>query len=98
MSSQKTLVDFCYRFSHFHPDRYPESDRPIFKGSLKDVCTTTKASKKNESSPVNSVYAVQEEKNKETPLEQKSRVYNEYMFGGLVMTGLLYVSNYVLDR
>jgi len=33
------IVDFCYRFSHFHPDRYKASDRPEFSGSIAEVVT-----------------------------------------------------------
>jgi hypothetical protein len=35
-----TLQNVCYRFSHFHPDRYKPKNRPVFEnsvaGSLKD--------------------------------------------------------------
>ncbi|AYV87008.1 MAG: hypothetical protein Sylvanvirus18_11 [Sylvanvirus sp.] len=32
-----SVRDFCFRFSHFHPDRYTKEERPVFTNTVGEL-------------------------------------------------------------
>lgn len=88
------IKDLCFRFSHFHPDRYSPSERPVFKSTIGAACLKT-PQKRNTTDSSSSVY--QTHVSKPTHLSKQNTVIHNTLLSGIACA-LLYYSNRVLDQ
>lgn len=80
-NDSNNITDFCRRFSHFHPDRYKNSEIPVFSNSIGQIIERNKTTS-NESS----VYDVSPNKP-----ERSEQVWKCHVFTGLVLYGMIYI-------
>ena len=97
----QSIKDFCFRFSHFHPDKYPQTERIIFQNTVgSTICDMMqqKKTKKPKFSESDTVYDNDREEEEETDDEHvKRRLAVESISAAVLASGVLYVSNYILD-